>query len=77
MLVFNATAQVDNNETLMTIAGKPVTVGEFMSIYQKNNIKGEPVDKKSMDDYLELFINFKLKVLQAEMLGLDTVSSFV
>jgi len=77
VLVFNATAQVDNNETLMTIAGKPVTVGEFMSIYQKNNIKGEPVDKKSMDDYLELFINFKLKVLQAEMLGLDTVSSFV
>ena len=77
VLVFNATAQVDNNTSLMTIAGKPVTVGEFMSIYQKNNVKGEALDKKSMDDYLELFINFKLKVLQAEELGLDTVSSFV
>ena len=77
VLFFNASAQVDNGTSLMTIAGKPVTVGEFMSIYQKNNVKGETVDKKSMDDYLELFINFKLKVLQAEQLGLDTVSSFV
>ena len=77
VLVFNAIAQVDNKTTLMTIAGKPVTVGEFMSIYQKNNVKGEAIDKKSMDEYLDLFINFKLKVLQAEELGLDTVSSFV
>ena len=77
MLVFTVSAQVDNSTTLMTIAGKPVNIGEFMAIYQKNNVKGESIDKKSMDDYLELFINFKLKVLQAEQLGLDTVSSFV
>ncbi|MCX6286559.1 MAG: peptidylprolyl isomerase [Bacteroidetes bacterium] len=77
VLVLNTSAQVDNNTNLMTIAGKSVTVGEFMSIYQKNNVKGEAIDKKSMDEYLELFINFKLKVLQAEQLGLDTVSSFI
>ncbi len=77
LFFLNVTAQVDNNTALMTIAGKPVTVGEFMSIYQKNNVKGEAIDKKSMDEYLDLFINFKLKVLQAEQLGLDTVTSFV
>ncbi|MFZ4569671.1 MAG: peptidylprolyl isomerase [Bacteroidales bacterium] len=77
VLVFDAYSQVDNSATLMSIAGKPVTVGEFMSIYQKNNVRGEAIDKKSMDDYLDLFINFKLKVLQAEQLGLDTVSSFI
>ncbi|MCX6281975.1 MAG: peptidylprolyl isomerase [Bacteroidetes bacterium] len=77
VLVFPTAAQVDNNTSLMTIAGKSVTVGEFMSIYQKNNVKGEAIDKKSMDEYLELFINFKLKVLQAEQLGLDTVQSFI
>ncbi len=71
-----ATAQVKNDEVLMTIAGKPVKVGEFMNIYQKNNVKGESIDKKSLDEYLDLFINFKLKVRQAEELGLDTVSSF-
>ena len=77
VLFFTASAQVNNNATLMTIAGNPVTVGEFMAIYQKNNVKGEAIDKKSMDEYLELFINFKLKVLQAEKLGLDTASSFI
>ena len=65
-----------NDEVLMTIAGKQVTVGEFLNIYQKNNVKNEPIDKKSLNDYLDLFINFKLKVKEAEDLGLDTVSSF-
>jgi peptidyl-prolyl cis-trans isomerase SurA len=60
----------------MTIAGKQVFVGEFMNIYQKNNVKGETIDKKSLNEYLDLFINFKLKVKQAEELGLDTVTSF-
>lgn len=72
----SAFAQAQNDEILMTIAGKKVTVGEFMTIYQKNNVKNEPVDKKSLNDYLDLFINFKLKVREAEDLGLDTLTSF-
>jgi len=71
------TAQVNNDDVLMTIAGKPVNVSEFMNIYQKNNVKGENVDKKSLNEYLDLFINFKLKVRQAEDLGLDTMTSFI
>ncbi len=73
----SATAQDKNDEVLMTIAGKPVYVSEFMNIYQKNNVKGESIDKKSLNEYLDLFINFKLKVKQAEELGLDTVSTFI
>ena len=69
-------AQVSNDEVLMTIAGKRVYVSEFLNIYQKNNVKGETIDKKSLDEYLDLFINFKLKVKQAEELGLDTITSF-
>ena len=69
-------AQVDNHEVLMTIAGKEVLVGEFVNIYQKNNYKGEDIDKKSLNEYVDLFINFKLKVREAEELGLDTVASF-
>ena len=69
-------AQVQNDEVLMTIAKKNVTVGEFMSIYQKNNTKNEPIDKKSLKEYLDLYINFKLKVKEAEDLGLDTLASF-
>ena len=73
---FATFAQVKNDEVLMTIAGKKIQVGEFMSIYQKNNVKGENIDKKSLEEYLDLFINFKLKVQQAEELGLDTLTSF-
>ena len=74
--ILSSTAQVKNDEVLMTISGKPVYVGDFMNIYQKNNVKGETIDKKSLDEYLDLFINFKLKVKQAEELGLDTVATF-
>ncbi|MEI7896778.1 MAG: peptidylprolyl isomerase [bacterium] len=74
--IFSSKAQVGNDEVLMTIAGKRVYVSEFMNIYQKNNVKGETIDKKSLDEYLDLFINFKLKVKQAEELGLDTVATF-
>lgn len=60
---------------LMTINGKPVMLSEFMYIYEKNNPKNEN-EIKSMEDYLDLFINFKLKVAEAESLGLDTTESF-
>lgn len=69
-------AQVSGEDVLMTIAGKKVTVSEFMAIYQKNNPKGTAIDKKSLEEYLDLYINFKLKVKQAEDLGMDTVAAF-
>ena len=71
-------AQVKNDDILLTIGNKPVTVGEFMAVYQKNDMKkGDPIDAKKLEDYLTLYINFKLKVREAEELGFDTVSSFV
>ncbi|MCX6273526.1 MAG: peptidylprolyl isomerase, partial [Bacteroidetes bacterium] len=70
-------AQNNSDPVLMTIAGDNVTKSEFLNIYQKNNVKGEVIDKKSLDEYVELFINFKLKVKEAEVLGMDTISSFV
>ena len=73
---FAALAQVPNDEVLMTIAEKNVTVGEFLAIYQKNNVKNQPIDQESLNEYLDLFINFKLKVREAEDLGLDTLTSF-
>ena len=63
------------NETLMTINGKAVSAEEFLYIYEKNNQAGA-VDPKSMDEYLDMFINFKLKVAEAESQGIDTTESF-
>ena len=63
------------SETLMTINGKAVSAEEFLYIYEKNNQAGA-VDPKTMDEYLDMFINFKLKVAEAEAQGIDTTESF-
>jgi peptidyl-prolyl cis-trans isomerase SurA len=61
---------------IMNIAGKDITKSEFQSIYNKNNNVKDPQNAKSLEDYLQLFINFKLKVKEAEEQGLDTVKTF-
>ncbi len=62
---------------LLTINGENVTKSEFLNVYFKNNAnKSTPIDEKSINEYLELFINFKLKVKEAEMMKLDTSSAF-
>lgn len=66
-----------DKKKLLSIGDEQITVAEFMRVYQKNNIQNEVIDKKSLEEYLELFINFKLKVKEAEDLGLDTNKSFV
>ncbi|MDD3321978.1 MAG: peptidylprolyl isomerase [Paludibacter sp.] len=61
---------------LMTINGKPVLKSEFEYIYNKNN-SNNSLDKKTLDEYVDLFVNFKLKVEEAEDQGIDTTSSFI
>ncbi len=68
-----ATAQ---SKTLMTVNGKPVSTEEFVYIYEKNNQAGA-IDPKTMDEYREMFINFKLKVAEAEAQGIDTTEAFL
>ncbi len=68
-------ATAADERVLLTIDGKPSTVEEFMYIYQKNN-KETQLDQKSIEEYLDLFINFKLKVHEAEQQGIDTTAAF-
>lgn len=66
------------DEILLTIDGEPVTKAEFEYIYSKNNNNVfSEADKKSPEDYLDLFIDFKLKVIEAENLKMDTSKSFI
>ncbi len=69
-------AQDYKNEVLLTIDGKNITAGEFERIYRKNNNESIP-QKQSVEEYLEMFINFKLKVAEAENLGMDTAQAFL
>jgi peptidyl-prolyl cis-trans isomerase SurA len=66
----NTTAQTDN--VVMEIDGKKVTKSEFLQIYLKNN-PNPKYDKQALDEYMELFKKFKLKVAEAEALGYDTI----
>lgn len=68
----NISSFAQNDEVLMTIDGKPVYKSEFEYIFQKNN-KDESVSKEDLDEYVDLFTKFKLKVTQAREMGLDTM----
>lgn len=71
-----ASAQMSDN-TLLRVANEDVSIDDFLNIYNKNRQAGEELDSSSLDEYMDLFINFKLKVKEAESLGMDTVSTFV
>ena len=64
-----------DDKVLMTINGEPVMLSEFLYIYEKNNQESS-LEKKSMEEYLDLFINFKLKVAEAIAQGVDTTEAF-
>lgn len=68
-------SHAQEDQVLMTINGEPVMASEFLYIYEKNNQENN-VEKKSMQDYLELFVNFKLKVTEAIAQGVDTTEAF-
>lgn len=65
----------NNDPVVMTIGGKQVYKSEFESVYRKNN-NNRASDTKSVKDYTDLFSLFKMKVLEAESMGLDTSQSF-
>ena len=68
-------AQDKNDPVLLKIDENPVTKSEFESIFKKNN-RDSVITKDDLDEYVELFINFKLKVNEAEELGMDTIPQF-
>jgi peptidyl-prolyl cis-trans isomerase SurA len=71
-----AQSQDIDDQILMTIHDRKITVGEFERIYNKNN-SNPSIEQQTVDEYLDLFINFKLKVIEAEELGMDTTQAFL
>lgn len=75
MALIGAMQMSAQDEVLMTINGEPITKAEFEYIYNKNN-SDNAIDKKTLDEYVELFVNFKLKVAEAKAQGFDTLKTF-
>jgi len=66
-----------NDPVLFTVAGKPVHLSEFEYIYNKNNGKDADYSQKSLDDYLNLYTKFKLKVQAARDMKVDTIPALI
>jgi peptidyl-prolyl cis-trans isomerase SurA len=67
-----------HSEIILQIDEQAITKDEFVRLYQKNNsYLLDDSEKKSPVEYMDLFIDFKLKVLEAERLGYDTIPGFV
>lgn len=56
---------------LMRIDKHEIKVSEFEYLYQKN--LEQQVNRESIDEYVDRFINYKIKVYEAERLGYDTL----
>ncbi len=61
------------NPILMEIGQKKISVAEFEAVYKKNNQETGP---EALEEYLDLYVKFRLKVADAEAQGLDTMPKF-
>ena len=63
-------------EVLFTVDNDPVSTEEFLKVFNKNRDIVDDENKKTVEEYLDLYVNYKLKLKQAYQLQLDTVSSY-
>ena len=66
-----------DDPVLLKINDREITISEFAYVYSKNNLNPQVMDPRSVEEYLELFVNFNLKVYEAIQLGLDTHATFI
>ena len=74
--LFAVQSQTKDEAVFIDFGDEKVTKAEFKRVYQKNN-SGEIIFKSTVDEYLDLYINFKLKVKEAVNLGMDEDKAFV
>lgn len=68
------TAAAASDPVLMTINKVPVRLSEFEYLYNKNN--SQQLQPQTLDEYVDMFVNYKLKVAAAVAAGMDTTASF-
>lgn len=77
IFIFSISTFAKDN-TVVTIDGKNISQKEFEAIYKKNNSNlNDENEARTPEEYMEMFIDFKLKVAEAEHRGLDTAQAFI
>ena len=67
-------ALAKGDPVLMTINGKDIKLSEFEYLYHKNS--QQQVEKETLEQYVDRFVLYKLKVADAEAAGIDTTEIF-
>ncbi len=75
ILGFLSSLNAQDDPVLFTVDGTPVHVSEFNYIYSKTNGDKADFSKQSLEEYLDLYVKFKLKVKKAKDMKIDTIPS--
>src|SRR5690625_4369389 len=67
----------NKKDILMYVNEQPIYAQEFKRVYKKNLDLVQDESQKDVDSYLELFIDYKLKVAEAKTQGLDQEESYL
>ncbi|MBR9846832.1 MAG: peptidylprolyl isomerase [Algicola sp.] len=76
-LSITAFSQIAKDDVLFTVDDEPVMASEFIRVYNKNLDLVKDESQKDIDAYLELFINYQLKVKEARRLKLDKEAKYI
>lgn len=74
--LFFLSTYAQTDEILLTVGDEKVSSAEFERIYLKNNQMAQSSDRKSLEEYFDLFIIYKLKVAEAKAKGLHNSDEF-
>jgi len=76
-IMIGANVNAQDSDVILTVGKEKVSKKEFEYVFKKNNSKNADAPTEAgLREYLELYINYKLKVTEAKSLGMDTISSF-
>jgi peptidyl-prolyl cis-trans isomerase SurA len=70
-------AQINNDVILFTVNEEAVKATEFIRVYSKNLDLVKDESQKDVDEYLKLFVNYKLKLAEAKALDFDKKPSYI
>lgn len=76
-LLFISSVFSQNNEVLFTVNNTTITTNEFTRVYNKNIDLVQDEKQKDVDEYLKLYVNYKLKLEEAYALGLDKDKKYI
>ena len=77
LLFINLSFSQNKKDVLLTIDGKPVYTSEFKRVYNKNLDLVKDESQKSVESYLDLFIDYKIKVAEAYAQKLDKDETYI